>query len=166
MAYTEKQIEDIFEYVCKEIENNRPLRRILMDENTPSSKTFYEWLDNDEKKVKRYARACEIRSEIIFDEMFDIADDGTNDFVSVDIGEGVEVQKLNTEHLQRSRLRIDTRKWVLSKMNPKKYGDKVALEHESPKGTMSPNTIIDLSNLTDKELLEYEKLQEKIEAKK
>ena len=32
--------------------------------------------------------------------------------------------ELNGEHIQRSRVRIDTRKWLLSKMLPKVYGDK------------------------------------------
>ena len=60
----------------------------------------------------------------MFEEMFDIADDSSNDYMAKQYGDGVEVQVLNSENIQRSRLRIDTRKWALSKMNPKKYGDK------------------------------------------
>lgn len=127
MAYSEKQIEDTFQLIIDRIENGESLRSVLRGENMPSSQTFYIWVDSDELKSKRYARATEFRADTIFDEMFDIADDGTNDYISQDIGDGLEVQKLNSEHIQRSRLRIDTRKWALSKMNPKKYGDRTVL---------------------------------------
>lgn len=60
----------------------------------------------------------------MFEDMFDIADDGTNDWVKRD---GADV--LNSEHVQRSRLRIDTRKWALARMSPRKYGDKIGVEH-------------------------------------
>ena len=36
--------------------------------------------------------------------------------------------QLNGEHVQRSKLRVDTRKWYLSKILPKKYGDKINVE--------------------------------------
>lgn len=130
MVYTEKQINDIFKTICKRITDGESLRSILRDKDMPCRATFYNWIDDNEKLIGQYARAMKIRADIIFDEMFDIADDGTNDFISVDIVDGVEVQKLNQEHIQRSRLRIDTRKWALSKMNPKKYGDKLEVEQK------------------------------------
>jgi len=103
----------------------------------PTRKTFYSWLrDKDgndiESKVNQYMRATNDRADAVFDEMFDIADDGTNDTMTVTVGDGVEIEKLNTEHIQRSRLRIDTRKWALSKMNPKKYGEKQEVEVKLP----------------------------------
>lgn len=90
----------------------------------PSRGTFYVWLKDDEALQDKYARACEVRSEKMFEEMLDIADDGTNDYMTVvkgDIAYNVE----DKEVVNRSRLRIDTRKWILSKMQPKKYGDRL-----------------------------------------
>lgn len=133
MAYSEKEIKELFEKIVLRIEDGEPLRRILKDKTMPSTSTFYIWVDNDAIKSKRYARATSIRADVIFDEMFDIADDGTNDFESVDIGDGIKVQKLNSEHIQRSKLRIDTRKWALSKMNPKKYGEKIDVTTDGEK---------------------------------
>jgi len=125
MAYSEKEKTDTFNFICKEIESGKSLREVLRDnDNMPSTQTLYKWIDSESEKSKQYARACELRADIIFDEMIEIADDGRNDFMTKDIGDGVEVQVLNSEHIQRSRLRIDTRKWILSKMNPKKFGDK------------------------------------------
>jgi hypothetical protein len=67
--------------------------------------------------------------------MLDIADDGTNDWAKQQLGEdGPEVEVLNKEHIQRSRLRIETRKWLASKLKPKKYGDKITTEHTGTVG--------------------------------
>ncbi len=122
MAYSEKQIETIFDSILIEIENGRPLRQILKDEGMPSSKTFFEWISKDDVKVKRYAHACETRADVIFDEIIEIADDKTQDSIITENG-----VSQNSEFIQRSRVRIDARKWVVSKLNPKKYGDKVDL---------------------------------------
>lgn len=120
MAYSEKQINDIFEKICNEIEKGSALRNILKVENMPSTSTFYKWLDEDEIKSKQYARATEIRADIIFDDILNIADQNDNDTFIND--EGKEV--VNNDVIQRSRLKIDARKWILSKLNPKKFGDK------------------------------------------
>lgn len=127
MAYDR---DKVFDDICDRISKGESLRSVLRDEEMPTRKTFYSWMrDKDGEdipsKVNQYARATEDRADTIFDEMFDIADDGSNDYTKKAIGEGVEVEVLNNEHIQRSRLRIDTRKWALSKMMPKKYGDRI-----------------------------------------
>jgi len=119
MAYSEKEVTEVFNYVCLEIEKGRALRNILKDDNMPSTSTFYQWLDSNEEKAKQYARATQVRADIIFDEIIDIADDSSGDRKVVEHGE-----VMDGEYVARSRIRIDTRKWVLSKLNPKKYGDK------------------------------------------
>ncbi len=58
------------------------------------------------------------------DEILDIADDGTNDWMTVKMG-GKDVDIPNNEVLQRSKLRVDTRKFLMAKMKPKKYGEKL-----------------------------------------
>jgi hypothetical protein len=136
MAYSQKEIDNIFNYVCIEIEKGRALRNILKDENMPSTSTFYQWLDSNSDKAKQYARATEIRADIIFDDILNIADDNVNDTYTV---EGVELT--NHDVIQRSRLRIDARKWVLSKLNPKKFGDKTDITSGGEKIQSSPTTI-------------------------
>ena len=125
MKYTSSEIETLFKKVLKAVENGAPLGRTLKLPDMPSRRKFYDWIRDDEDMRERYARACEIRADAIFEEIFDIADDGTNDFSSYEIAPGVEVEKVNMDHIQRSRLRVDARKWALGKMNPKKYGDKL-----------------------------------------
>lgn len=127
MAYTKEEIEEKFDLILKDIEENGlSLRKALGGYNMPSSSTFYEWLDKDEAKAKRYARACEARADIMFDEMIDIADKQGEDVIGED---QYGNQIVNHNIISRNRLQVETRKWALSKMNPKKYGDKVDLNH-------------------------------------
>jgi hypothetical protein len=83
------------------------------------------WATNREGFSPKYTRAREIQAMSIADELLEIADDARNDWMQrpgrSDDDPGWQ---LNSEHVQRSRVRIDTRKWLLSKMLPKVYGDK------------------------------------------
>lgn len=123
MAYSNKEIENIFDSIIEDIEHGYSLRTVLKNGSNPSSRTFYKWLDEDENKVKQYARACDIRAEDIFEDILDIADDKTGD--KTILSDGREV--FNGEFAARSRIKIDARKWILCKMNPKKYGEKIDL---------------------------------------
>jgi len=94
------------------------------DARLPSTVLFYEWLNSDTQMASEYERAREARAEAVFEEMLDIADDGTNDYTY-----GEDGPYLDAEHVKRSRLRIDTRKWMLSRMMPRKYGEKLDVNH-------------------------------------
>lgn len=122
MAYSQEEKENIFNDIFQSIENGNSLRKSLLAVKL-SSKTFYEWLELEENKdkVKQYARATELRAEALLDEMFEIVDDSDRDKIYNDIT-GAEIT--NGEAIQRSRLRYDARKWLVSKLNPKKYGDR------------------------------------------
>jgi len=93
----------------------------------PDAVTFYKWLESDENKIKQYARATEIRAENIFDEILEISDDQEND-VYID-KDGIE--QINHNVINRAKLRVDSRKWTLSKMNPKKYSEKIQTENKN-----------------------------------
>ena len=67
------------------------------------------------------------------EEINEIADDGRNDWMTIQRG-GEEVEVPNPEVLQRSRLRVDTRKWLMSKIAPKRYGEKLQTEISGPGG--------------------------------
>ena len=93
------------------------------------------WLAKEPAFQNQYARAREIQAEYHFEELIEIADDGTNDYVAKRDASGAIVGwRENGEWVNRSRLRVDTRKWAMSKMAPKKYGDKSAIEHSGPGG--------------------------------
>jgi len=100
------------------------------------NKTAREWI-SALGLSPHYDTARSFLQDFWADEILDIADDTTNDFIETETG-----VRLNAENVQRSRLRIDTRKWLLSKLSPKKYGDKLDLS--STDGTMTPPSRIEL----------------------
>lgn len=121
MAYSQEEIDDIFNKVCLRLEEGESLRNILKDEGMPSTQTFYKWLEEEESKSKQYARAKESYADNVFNDIILIADGTDNDQLIDEDG----ITQVNHHVIQRDRLRIDARKWHLSKLNPKKYGDKL-----------------------------------------
>jgi hypothetical protein len=94
----------------------------------PDSRTVFRWLGKHDEFRLQYARACEARSDAHAEDIIDIADDGTNDWIEVRDKDGVPVgYRENGEALRRSALRVDARKWLMAKMRPKRYGDKLQL---------------------------------------
>lgn len=71
-----------------------------------------------------YAQAKAEQIESIIEELLDIADNASNDYMEYyDKKTGCVSWQLNGEHIQRSRVRIDTRKWLAAKLVPRIYGD-------------------------------------------
>ena len=123
-----------------------------------SSKDFNEILDADEEKQKRYVRACEQRADYLAEEAIDIADCLGDDIIKTEDGREIENQRV----INRDRLRVDTRKWLLAKLHPKKYGEKISQELTGKDGKdLIPKQEIDLSKLSDEELRILEVLQNK-----
>ncbi len=117
--YSEEQKETMFNDVIKSIESGLSLRAALIQTNV--SRTIFEnILNGSEEKKAQYARARDERADRIFEEILEIADESNKDTLITDNGISI-----NSEFVQRSKLRIDARKWYLSKMLPKKFGDKV-----------------------------------------
>jgi hypothetical protein len=110
-------------------DGGRSLRNVCAADDMPSLSMVMRWLVLHDYFREQYAIAMDVRAEIMADDMLEIADDGRNDYVQTD--DGLAVDK---DHIQRSRLRVDTRKWLLAKMAPKKYGDKVTQEVTGPGG--------------------------------
>lgn len=128
MAYSEKEKTKIVNEICDLMETGVSLRKACTKLSIPRS-SFYDIVDNDEKKMYQYARAMEARADHMFEDILHIADDTTSDQETVNI-DGIELTNTNHDVIQRSRLRVDSRKWILSKMIPKKYGDKSTLALE------------------------------------
>lgn len=94
----------------------------------PDKATVFRWLVANEPFRDQYTLAREAQADTLFDEMLEIADDGSADYKLTNRDGGPDVV-VDSEHIQRSRLRVDTRKWQASKLAPKKYGDKLDLNH-------------------------------------
>jgi hypothetical protein len=88
-----------------------------------------KWAREKPEFSQQYAKAREALLDHWAEEITEIADDGSNDWIKREAEEGRVEIKVDAEHINRSRLRVDTRKWLLSKLAPKKYGDKTQVEH-------------------------------------
>ena len=117
---------EIAERICAEIAcSEMSLKQICeSDPELPAYRTAFLWLARHEEFVQLYARAKRLQAEVIAEGMLDIADDGTNDWTKRLAYKGpVPDWEVNGENINRSRLRVDIRKWLLAKLLPKKYGD-------------------------------------------
>lgn len=129
--------------ICMRIMEGESLRSICARKYYPSKRTVLYWLTSNEKFLHHYTQAREVQQEVFYDELFEIADDGSNDYYMKTGKDGGEFVALDSEHINRSRLRIDTRKWAMERMAAKKYGNKQSIEHSGS---------IKYDNVTDAEL--------------
>lgn len=118
--------QEIADDICLRLMDGESLRTICLGDDMPNRATVHRWLNAHESFSDQYARARSVQADTLADEILDIADDASRDSKSVG-REGEEHEVCDTEFVQRSRLRIDSRKWLAGKLAPKKYGDKVAL---------------------------------------
>lgn len=109
--------------ICERIAEGESLRAICRCDEMPAMSTVFKWLVTHSKFSEQYAHARDAQADALADEILDIADDGSRDYAMVD---GREV--VDHDHIARSRLRVDTRKWIASKLKPKKYGEKLEVE--------------------------------------
>lgn len=115
--------------ICLLVSEGKSLRDIASIDGMPCVATIMNWcnsekINNEYKFLEQYMRAKEDYAEHIAEEIINIADHATNDYMVAQEDGGGIGYKLNGEAIQRSRLRIDTRKWLAGKLKPKRYGDK------------------------------------------
>jgi hypothetical protein len=118
--------------ICFAIANGANPSRMCADNmRMPSYTTLYAWLTIDPAFKAMWDTAIVLRAERLVDEILEIADDNSND---IDYTDEHGVPHVNGENIQRAKLRVDTRKWLASKLLPKKYGDKTILsgDDENP----------------------------------
>lgn len=147
MAYSQENIEILFNKICEEISKGNSLRKVLLNQNMPDQNTFYKWIDNNVDKKEQYARACHERQEVLFEEIIEISDNNEG-LIFDEFGN----KKMDSGFVQLKKLKIDTRKWMLGKMNPKKFGDKIQQEHSGEiKTTPSSINVRIVENIEDDE---------------
>lgn len=106
-----KFTKEIADKICAELSEGKSLRTICDADDMPCKATVFRWLRVEEGFSDQYARAKDESAEAMIEDMLAIADSG------------------NYSDTNRARLRVDTRKWIASKLKPKKYGDKIQQEH-------------------------------------
>jgi hypothetical protein len=101
--------EEIADRICERIIEGAALYKLCEEDGFPGEKTVYQWLDKHEDFAQKYARARELQQDREADKIVSIADE--------------------TDDPNKARLQIDARKWRASKLAPKKYGDRLDLNH-------------------------------------
>lgn len=107
----------------------------------PAAANVFLWIQRHPEFREQYATAKAEAADAFAEEMLDIADEASNDWMKSNDPENPGY-KLNGEHINRSRLRVDTRKWIASKLKPKKYGDRQEIEHT---GKLSLESLVNAS---------------------
>jgi len=117
--------------ICFAIANGASSYKLCDQPRMPTMPTLYGWLAVDPVFRKMWDEAMQLRAEKLVEEILEIADDSSDD---VDYTDEHGVQHINGENIARSKLKVDTRKWLASKLLPKKYGDKTILsgDDENP----------------------------------
>lgn len=105
--------QDIASEICSRIIDGESLRKICSDDHMPSKATIFNWLAKNDSFLDQYTRAKSDQADTMEDDMLAISDS-----VGADAAE-----------VAKARLQIETRKWIASKLKPKKYGDKLDLNH-------------------------------------
>lgn len=134
--------------ICVRLAEGSPLTRICRAPNMPTLATVYRWLADERYAEFRdmYARAREDQADTLADEIIEISDDGSNDtYVDANGNE-----KVDNDVVQRSKLRVDARKWVAAKLRPRKYGDKVTNELTGADGKPLEITTVDAMTAEEK----------------
>jgi hypothetical protein len=104
----------LFDRICERMAEGESLRAICKAKDMPAKRSVLRWVAGDETLAKQYSEAQTMRAECYFDEIIAIADSKSDP--------------------QKTRVQIDARKWVLARMNPKKYGDKFTQELTGSEG--------------------------------
>lgn len=130
--------KDMADKICEKIANGRSLRSICAEDGVPPMKTIYRWLEANEEFRHQYARAREKQADYFAEEIIEIADSAEAESAAV----------------SKAKLQIDARKWAVSKIAPKKYGDKSELDVKSSDGSMTPAVRLDAE--------EYRKIAEDV----
>lgn len=123
--------EELANQICTRIALGESVRKICSTDDTPNEETIYRWVLNNEDFSKKYRLAREMQQERHLDELLEIADDPPP---------LTAMGATDSGAIQHARLRIDTRKWAMARLSPKKYGEKLDMSH----GVQADNSLASL----------------------
>jgi len=129
--------------ICARIAAGESLGQVCQDDKFPGRATVFRWRQKNPEFDQAYLQAREMLYERWADDIIDIADDSSADVVEKTGRNGAVYMAADHDHINRSRLMVESRKWLLSKLLPDTYGDQLAVDH---KGKITHDV-----NLSDRE---------------
>lgn len=146
----------VLEDVCELLEKGMSLTKACtVVADAPSAGKILDWLEKYPGMRERYASAREVGYKLLADEIIAISDEA--EVEARYQNEDVKLV-LDATAVARNRLRVDTRKWMLAKMLPKVYGDKLTQEHVGADGGAIKIAAMDFKGLSDKELEQMQQM--------
>ena len=132
MARPSDYSEEIADLICERMvcgKEDKPesLREICREKGMPSLGTVMRWLAKHPEFREQYRATREAQTEIHHEEIIEISDNCTDDVQMLLGEEGEGLGRINHSAIARAKLQVDTRKWIMSRMAPKKYGDKTLI---------------------------------------
>lgn len=123
---------DLLNDICEWMRKGNAAIKFDFAGHGKTERSFFRWMVAQATDAQRqdYARSYMDRADVLFEECLNIADDSTDDvmFLTAEDNDGDSGRAIiKHSAIQRARLRVDTRKWAIGKMNPKKYSDKIAI---------------------------------------
>jgi hypothetical protein len=147
MALSVTYSKDIADEICRLMaDEGVPLKQICAQEDMPSLGTVRRWVADDVNNFRNEFHAADgLKYITMEDECMEIADNSSNDYMMREDKNGVEREVLNTENINRSKLRIDTRKDFMAFRRPDIYGKRQTVEHTGKNG--GPIQVEEMTNL-------------------
>lgn len=140
MAYDESRARK----VCELIADGMSLRTACKQEGMPSVAAFLDWCADRPDLADRYARARQTMLDVLAEDILHISDTPVEGVITKTSEDGVEETRADMIH--HRKLQVDARKWILSKLQPQKYGEKLALG-----GDKDQPLIVTVKKLSDTE---------------
>src|SRR3954471_23205008 len=118
--------EELADLICYRIAtSDRGLPRLCREfDDMPAEATINRWRYENPSFREKYAQAKMAQADLLAEQCLEISDDTSQDAIINKDG----FETINSEFVARSRLRIDTRKWLASKLLPKQYGEQRRIE--------------------------------------
>lgn len=153
----ERKARYVYQLCQATMETDKGIKRLCDiyradDPGFPPARTIREWIANSEEFTAQYTRAKEMQARHIFEQIIEIADDSSEDEIFIggddESGEGAK-RVMNSEFVQRSKLRVEARKWALSKLLPKEFGDKIEVDNKHSGSIATPGLTLVLNGVKD-----------------
>ena len=136
---TESCVKEILERICR----GETIDRICKDEHMPHRSTVWKWVRYDPDFAELYFEAKKFQLDAFAEQIITIADESVHDIRMAYDRQGNPIPEINFEAVKRSELRVKTRQWLMERLMPKKYGDKV--QHDPNGGNNQPiNAVIQI----------------------
>ncbi len=124
--------QELADKICEQLADGKSMRTVCKQEDMPAMSSVFKWLREHDGFSEQYAKAKDESADAMAEDLLDIADTPVMGEIKTIKPDGsVEIKQ--DEMLGHRRLQVDARKWLMAKMKPKKYGEKLDMTSDGEK---------------------------------